>query len=190
MQPDLATAPIAIRPLPSSVSALLETVHAPPRLVAHLALVHEVAAQLISRIDEGWPSIEYDRETVLIGCATHDIGKVIFREELTAPGTRHEEVGEGILLEHGFSPRSARFARTHGGPGREPHMQFEDWLVMLADHIWKGVRDQHIEDELSSALARATHSAPWEIYLVLDDILVELSGDADQRLAWHGIQLA
>jgi HD domain len=118
-----------------------------------LALVHDVAAELTGRIGERWPSLEYDRASVLIGAATHDIGKVVYREELSQPGTHHEEVGEGILIKHGFPPQCARFARTHGGPGREARMRLEDWLVMLADHTWKGVRRQLIEDTVRDELA-------------------------------------
>jgi hypothetical protein len=182
--------PFAVRPLPAPVAHLLEVVAAPPRLVAHLALVHDAAGQLTEGIDRLWPALAYDHQAVLIGAATHDIGKIVVREELTQPGTRHEEVGEGILLEHGFPPQQARFARTHGGPTREPSMRLEDWLVMLADHIWKGARRPLIEDNLRDLIAVQTHSPAWEVYLNLDDLLVQISAGADERLAWHGAQPA
>ncbi len=56
-----------LRPLPTPVSALLDDLHAPPRLVAHLALVHDVARTLVSSLDEPWPSLSYDRDAVRIG---------------------------------------------------------------------------------------------------------------------------
>lgn len=39
-----------LAPLPAQVVRLLEALHAPPRLVAHLRLVHDVARTIISRI--------------------------------------------------------------------------------------------------------------------------------------------
>ena len=86
-----------LAPLPAQVVSLLEALHAPPRLVAHLRLVHDVARTIISRLDQAWSSLVYDRQAVLMGAATHDIGKIIHPEELTHPGHEHEKAGEALL---------------------------------------------------------------------------------------------
>jgi hypothetical protein len=38
--------PFRVQPLPPQVQQLLQTLAAPPRLIAHLTLVHDVAEQL------------------------------------------------------------------------------------------------------------------------------------------------
>jgi hypothetical protein len=50
---------------------------------------------------------------VLLGAATHDIGKAVHIAELSGPGSAHEEAGRQLLLAHGVSPELARFAASH-----------------------------------------------------------------------------
>jgi hypothetical protein len=119
--------------LPPEVLDILTKYAAPPRLVAHLTIVHDVAIRLIKHVDASWPMLEYDRELVLIGAATHDVGKVVYPNELTGPGTQHEETGPQLLLESGFQDTYARFARTHAQWDREPSVQLEDVFVAFAD---------------------------------------------------------
>ncbi|MEU7778163.1 HD domain-containing protein [Micromonospora parva] len=89
-----------LRPLPEQVVALLETLHAPPRLAAHLRAVHEVAAQLTDAVAVRFPQLPFDREAVLFGAATHDVGKVRHPEELSGPGPAHEPAGyESVFLD-------------------------------------------------------------------------------------------
>jgi hypothetical protein len=45
-----------------------------------------------------------------------------------------------------------------------------------------------IEDTPRDLIAEATRTPAWEVYLQLDNLLVELSSGADQRLAWHSAQ--
>lgn len=61
---------------------------------------------------------------------------------------------------------------------------------MLADHIWKGARRPLLEDNLRDLITIQTHSPAWEVYLHLDDLLVQIGAGADERLAWHGAQPA
>jgi len=93
---------------------LCRAVDAPPRLIAHLTLVHDVADRLISSLHNAFPNLEMDTDSILFGAATHDIGKAIHREELTAPGKLHELRGVDLLRELGISEHRARFALTHG----------------------------------------------------------------------------
>src|SRR5579859_5702818 len=91
-----------VAPLPPEVVTLLDKLNAPPRLIAHLTLVHDVARSLTARLDMAWPALVYDHESVWMGAALHDIGKVNHPEELTQPGHAHELAGEALLRERGF----------------------------------------------------------------------------------------
>jgi hypothetical protein len=70
-----------LRMLPDRAMDLLERLQAPPRLAAHLRLVHDVACQLAEWADGRYPELEYDRDAMLFGAATHDIGKIVFPAE-------------------------------------------------------------------------------------------------------------
>lgn len=95
------------RPLPALVEPLLSGLHAPPRLVAHLLLVHDVACELVAWVSRHHPSVALDPEAVLFGAATHDIGKVLHPNELSGPGSAHEPAGYALLRERGVSERLA-----------------------------------------------------------------------------------
>jgi HD domain len=172
------------RPLPPAASALLREAGAPARLGAHLRAVHDVAVSLADWVEAACPAAPFDREAVLFGAATHDIGKVLHVGELSEPGTRHEPAGERLLLEAGVEPRLARFAGTHGSWLSE-RAGFEDHLVSLADKIWKGRRQEDLELLVVERLARLNGQAPWEAFLVLDDELTALAAVADARLAFQ-----
>ncbi|MGW1178426.1 HD domain-containing protein [Kitasatospora sp. NPDC002543] len=170
----------ALPPLPADVAALLHALDAPPRLVAHLALVHEVAGEIAGFCAR--EGLAFDREAVLYGAATHDIGKTVHPEELSAPGSLHEPAGQALLLAHGVPERLAGFARSHaswGGPG----VTVESLLVSLADKAWKNKRVQDLEDLVVDRLAAAGGRERWEAFLALDDLLTRIGEDAPRRLA-------
>ncbi|TYC68533.1 HD domain-containing protein [Streptomyces sp. CB01881] len=168
--------------MPAAAARLLEAVAAPPRLVAHLGLVHEVARTVADWCAAACPALVLDREAVLFGAATHDIGKAVHREELAAPGSAHERAGYELLLAHGVPERLARFARTHARWG-EPGVTVEDLLVSLADKAWKNSRVRDLEDRVVDRLATAGRREPWEVFLELDDLLTRIGDDAPRRLA-------
>ena len=174
-----------LRPLPAKVDDLLQQLKAPPRLIAHLTLVHDVAHKLVSEVDRAWPNLDYDRTAVLIGAATHDIGKAVKPQELLAPGKDHEEIGRELLLKAGFPAKHARFAWTHGGDTRESEPVLEDLLVRLADTIWKGVRSEALENRLCALLAARKNEQPWEVLIKLDEIICDITETADLRLSWQ-----
>jgi hypothetical protein len=50
-----------VQQLPEYVVRLLQQLDAPPRLVAHLVLVHDVALTLTQALDRRWPDVPYAR---------------------------------------------------------------------------------------------------------------------------------
>lgn len=175
---------LELRPLPRTVADLLLSLDAPPRLAAHLRLVHDVAHELVEWLARRHPTLAFDREAVLFGAATHDIGKLAHPAELSGPGSRHEEAGRELLLAHGFDARLARFAGTHAA-WAGPDIRFEDLLVSVADKVWKNKRVPELEDRVVASLAAAGGGTVWEEFLALDDLLGSLGDGADRRLAFQ-----
>ncbi|MFI5760117.1 phosphohydrolase [Streptomyces sp. NPDC051563] len=174
----------ALLPLPARVAALLSDLGSPPRLAAHLRAVHDVAHQLVDWVERHCPALIFDREAVLFGAATHDVGKTVHVAELSGPGSAHEEAGQALLIGHGFSPELARFAATHAS-WADARVGLEDLLVSLADKIWKNKRVPDLEDLVVAHLARATGRAPWEEFIALDGLLALIGDAADERLAFQ-----
>lgn len=166
------------------MAELLRSLDAPPRLAAHLRAVHDVAVQLVAWVERRCPELGVDREAVLFGAATHDIGKTVHIAELSGPGSAHEEAGRELLLAHGFGPELARFAGTHSA-WAGPAVALEDLLVSTADKVWKNKRVPELEDLVISRLAQATGRPHWEEYLALDELLGFIGGGADHRLAFQ-----
>ncbi|WP_280915599.1 HD domain-containing protein [Streptomyces sp. SPB4] len=173
-----------LRPLPPVVAELLRSLEAPPRLAAHLRAVHDVAVELADWVGDRYPDLAVDRDAVLFGAATHDVGKTLHPEELSGPGSAHEAAGRDLLLSHGFAPDLARFAANHAN-WDAPATTIEDLLVSTADKVWKDKRLPDLEDRLVRVLAAASGREPWEEYLALDDLLTRLGADADHRLAFQ-----
>lgn len=171
-------------PLPDRVVELLSELDSPPRLAAHLRAVHDVARQLVVWVEQRYPDVVLDREAVLFGAATHDVGKTVHVAELSGPGAAHEEAGQTLLLGHGVSPELARFAVTHASWARSP-VGLEDLLVSLADKIWKNKRVPELEDLVVARLAEVTGRAVWEEFIALDEVLTRIGDGADERLAFQ-----
>lgn len=173
-----------VRPLPETIAALLRKISAPPRLAAHLRAVHDVAWQLTAVIAELYPGLRCDREEVLFGAATHDIGKTIHLTELTHPGARHEPAGYELLVDSGIEHRLARFAANHG-TWTAPDISTEDLLVSLADKVWKAKRVPDLEDRIIGRICDVSGESRWQAFIALDDLLDRIACDADGRLAFQ-----
>jgi hypothetical protein len=173
-----------LRPLPERAARLLRDLQAPPRLAAHLRLVHDVASQLVTWVTHQYPTLRVNSEAVVFGAATHDIGKTAHIGELSGPGSAHEHAGRELLRMLGISPELARFAATHAA-WDEPGIAIEDLLVSVADKIWKNRRVPDLEDLVVARLAEASGREFWEEFLALDDILTSIGNGADQRLAFQ-----
>ncbi|MEU4214637.1 HD domain-containing protein [Actinoplanes sp. NPDC026623] len=177
---DLALTESPLRPLPGPAAELLRELAAPPRLGAHLRLVHDVAWSLTDLLGRRRPDLEFDTTAVLFGAATHDIGKTIHVGELSGPGHEHEEAGRDLLLRYGVPAHLARFAGSHSS-WHDPDVGLDDLLVSLADQIWRAARVEDLERRVCTMLG----GAPWEAFLELDDVLRDLAAGADGRLAFQ-----
>jgi hypothetical protein len=118
------------------------------------------------------------------GAATHDIRKASFPAEIVGPGSMHEECGADILKTFGIHDSLARFARTHAS-WKSPEVTIEDLLVSLADKIWRGKRQEDLEQILLHRISVALSKPDWEVFASLDTILSGLAKGADRRLAWR-----
>jgi len=174
------------RQLSQETVNLLRQLAVPPRLVAHLILVHDVATSLVERLTAAFPEVTFSREEVLFGASIHDFGKVIERSELNRSGTQHEQRGIELLRSMGISDDRARFAYSHGNWAQMPGVTLEDLLVALADKCWKGKRVDELESKIASLLSAASKKPEWACFAELDEILQELTKDADARLTWQG----
>ncbi len=175
-----------IRELPHDALQVLKRLNAPPRLVAHLALVHDVAADILQSLSAQWQDFPIDKEAVLFGAATHDIGKVLHPAELIGPGSNHEKDGPGLLEQVGIPADRSRFARTNGTWKQEATLALEDIVVALADTCWRGKRDEELESRLASFIAGLQGIEKWEAFLALDEIVAKIAAHAEERLAWQG----
>jgi hypothetical protein len=173
-----------LRPLPGDVTRLLAAVEVPPRLVAHLRDVHDVACDLLERYEASWPGLIGSPYTVAFGAAVHDIGKALHPQELSGPGSLHEQAGYRLLRDHGVDHERARFAATHAA-WNEPHVTADDLAVSLADKVWRGHRVSDLEDRFLDAVSALGALARWESFVQLDDILALLAEHAEERLAFQ-----
>jgi hypothetical protein len=170
MAPDRALAEAGettLRALPDQVDLLLRRLDAPPRLAAQLRAVHDAAHRLIDLLHRRYPGVRIDREAVLYGAATHDIGRSIRAGELAGPGSAHE--GIGPLDQAGWP--AADWA----------DVTFEDLLVSLADKICRAERVPELEQLVVEHLTAASRQEPWETFVALDDILGELTEGTGPR---------
>ena len=176
-----------LRPLPLRAAEVLREVEAPPRLVAHLRAVHDVAARLVAWV--AGRGLVVDADAILFGAATHDIGKALHPAELSGPGSEHESAGGALLVAHGIAPELAKYATNHATwtAGTE----LDELLVSLADKVWKGKRVTELEDLVVARLAGASGREAWDEFSELDTLLTAIADGADERLAYQmGFPLA
>jgi hypothetical protein len=166
---------------PDDAFRLLVDLGAPQRLVRHHELVLEAALVLCERVSKSF-SVAFAREHVLIGAALHDVGKILYPDEMRVPGHRHEEAGQSLLLQRGVKPELARFCVTHASWDL-PDRSLEDLLVALADKLWKGKREQDLEARVMAMLAKSTGCEPWEVFDRLDTICEQIAAEGSSRLA-------
>lgn len=157
----------------------LRKLGASSRLVKHVELVGEAAEILIRKLSE--LKVPLDAGFVLLGVAFHDTGKIIHERELSEKGDFHEAAGERLLLENGVETRLARVCRSHG-KWETVDCSFEEYLIALADKLWKGKRESALEDIVIDRAAQLLNRDRWEIYVELDSAFEEIAADGDSRL--------
>jgi hypothetical protein len=166
---------------PAEARQLLIELGAPPWLVRHHDLVVEAMQLLADRLTAQL-GLAFDRELTLVGAGIHDVGKVLYPEEMIAPGHQHEPAGQQLLLTQGVPARVARFCVTHAA-WDDDACAIEDLLVALADKLWKGKREEPLERRVMAVIGRLTHREPWEIFDSLDAICEAIAADGADRLA-------
>jgi hypothetical protein len=95
---------------------------------SEMTLVHDVAAELIRSLRNGWPDFAVDQDAVLFGASIHDIGKVMHPNEL-GPGHDHEQ--DGPPLPTSILPQMARIAAKTCG-GRPNKRCLSGWVALLS----------------------------------------------------------
>ena len=185
MNPLTSPSSFTLHALPDDALAVLAQTHPPPRLLAHLRLVHDAALHFCEQLHQRHLLDQINRNALLFGTATHDIGKILVPDELTGPGHTHERRGQSLLLDLGVPPELARFAKTHGSWRSETATPLEDLVVALADTSWKGQRDNELEQRITTLLVATTAQEPWKVWSDLDEMLEAYSADATERLLWQ-----
>jgi hypothetical protein len=72
------------------------------------------------------PQLVFDRDAVLFGAATQDIGKIVYPAEASGPGSAHEEAGRQLLL-------VARLAAASGRERWEEFAALDEVLCRIGD---------------------------------------------------------
>jgi putative nucleotidyltransferase with HDIG domain len=165
MDKQAAISEAGYKPLPAEAARISIQTSTSPRLLAHLVLVHDTALKLVERLDGAFPGVEFDRDAILFGAATHDIGKTVYSEELSVSGKNHEKAGLDLLRKLEVSEERARFAYTHGNWDKAENVSLEDLVVALADNCWKGKRVDALENRMVETLSQATGKPEWELLL-------------------------
>ena len=60
---------------------------------------------------------------------------------------------------------------------------FEEWLVALADKLWKGTRDETLELRVIDEIAQRLGQDRWDVFMKLDSFFEALAADGPKRLA-------
>lgn len=157
---------------------LLRDIGAPARLVRHVMLVGEAADALLGTFARH--GVPLDEAFVRIGVVLHDVGKVIYQEELSRAGSAHEPAGERLLLDRGVSARLARVCRSHA-QWQSLDASLEELIIALADKLWKGVRVPALEELVIERAA--LNRDKWDLFIPLDAAFEEIAAGGDNRLA-------
>ncbi len=174
--------PYSPRSLPSVVSRLFEQLHVPDDLLTHLEIVHDTAVDLLRGLALTYPAVPIEASHVLFGAATHDIGKLVHKNEIQGPGRLHERDGPLLLSLLGVSPSLARFAGTHGR--WSPASSVEDLIVSLADQIWKGRRHDDLVTLAAEHFSRHSGCSSWHAFIEIDDLLADIASPSQERLEY------
>ncbi len=159
---------------------LLVSLNAPDRLLRHLDLVGESGEIIIAKMEE--LAVPIDKNFIRIGIAVHDAGKILHREELNDSGSRHEEAGEKLLIQHGVQKEIARCCRSHANY-MNMEVSFGELLIALADKLWKGKREPDLELLVVDKTAALLNLERWGLFANLDTCFEEIASLGADRLS-------
>ena len=158
---------------------LLSELGASTRLVHHVQLVGEAADLVLMRLQA--LGVACDVRLIEVGAALHDAGKVQHPQELSEPGTLHEQAGQAFLLSHGVEPEIARFCTSLAGWSL-PEVTLEERVVALADKLWKGKRDADLELNVIDEVAKRLSVGRWDVFEPLDSTFESVAAYGAERL--------
>jgi HD superfamily phosphodiesterase len=158
---------------------LLKNLGAPDRLMRHAHLVAEAADQLLLKFET--VGVTCDVQVVELGAVLHDTGKIRHLNELSEPGSLHEQAGRDILLTHGVQPKIAQCCASHGA-WDSPDISFEERIVSLADKLWKGKREAALELIIIDEIAKRLGVSRWDVFERLDTAFEEIAADGAERV--------
>jgi len=161
------------------VYELMAELKAPAHLIEHVQLVWEAGAVLLKKCRQ--LGLDLDYSLVELGIAVHDLGKTVYTDELSGPGTRHEEEGQKILLFRGVSAELARVCVSHGQWERMA-CSTEELLVALSDKLWKGQRVEALELQVVDRVCGLLNADRWDLFTELDSCFEHIAADGQERL--------
>lgn len=157
----------------------LQDLGASSRLLLHVKLVGEAAETLIEKLLE--LKVPFDADFIRLGVVFHDVGKTIHIEELSQKGSLHEIEGERLLLKNGVDEKLARCCQSHG-QWATIDCSFEEYLIALSDKLWKGKRENKLENIVIEQVAKILNQDRWDIFVELDSCFEKIASEGESRL--------
>lgn len=161
----------------------LERHDAPRRLIRHLEIVSSVAKEISDYIVN--IGIPLDVELIICGAGLHDIGKIIYQEELNIHGNKHEKEGELFLIKEGISKEIAKFCIYHAEWQKTEKIEY--LLIALSDKLWKGHRNSELELKIIDYIAKEKEIDRWDIFGEIDYFFESIADKANERLIFSKI---
>lgn len=158
---------------------LLNELGATTRLVHHAQVVEEAADLVLLRLQT--LGVSCDVRLIEIGAILHDAGKIQHPQELSEPGSLHEQAGQALLLSHGVQPEVARICASHA-TWDSPEVTLEERVVALADKLWKGKREADLELSVIDEVAARLGTSRWDVFEPLDTTFESIAAAGADRL--------
>jgi hypothetical protein len=152
---------------------------ASPKLIRHAQFVVEAAKLLCEQLLR--LNITFGEHFIVIGAALHNAGKIKHPEELVQAGTLHEKTGEKFLLELGVNPKLARVCRSHA-QWKRLECSLEELIIALADNLWKGKRNEELEQVFLSRLLEVSIHEKWKLFIESDSCFENIAAQGSTRL--------